>query len=408
VDGTAPPAAARAVPVATLPALMGADAGTGWRDARGVSEPALLAARIAAYGLPGEPAELLGEAPTDDLWPAFVAHVMDGRVPGLLAEAVAGGALPVTAEQAGEVVAMHTSAMGFVAVLDDLLVDVAGRLDQDGIELRVLKGAAVARLDYPAPGRRVFGDVDLLVRGDDIERAIDVLHLGGFTRRIPELRAGFDRRFGKGAQLSRGFGLELDLHRTFADGPFGVSSRPDELFAAYDTIEVHGMQLRALTPVDRFVHACFHVALSGHLRLSSVRDVAQLALVTRPDVDAVHDRFCSWRAEPVLARAITRTWQILDLGAPSPWSDWAARFEYDRRARRALAASIGEGAGWPVKALEGVRAVPGAGSKVAYLRALAWPSSGFVASRGVRRGARWSRAVASARLWLWLGRRRRS
>ncbi len=375
-----------------------------WRDARATSRPARLAARVAAHGLPEADGVLRDSLLDQETWRQLVVHVQHGRVPGLLLRAITDGSLPVTEEQREEAQAMQLSASALASVLDDLLLEVTARLRGSAVDFRVLKGAAVARLDYPDPSTRTYGDVDVLVASAQIDRAVGELERAGFVRRTPQLRSGFDRRFGKGAVLRRGVGLEVDVHRAFADGPFGLSSRPEELFASAEPFVLNGIELPALCAVDRFVNACFHVALSGHLRLSSVRDVAQLALVTHLDMTAVRERFRAWNADAVLARAITLTWRILGIRARTELTEWSERFEYDKRARRALAASTGSRAGWNLIAIEGVGALPSARLKAAYLQALVWPSRDFIDAMNDRRGRRWIRAGSALRSWLSAGR----
>ena len=90
-------------------------------------------------------------------------------------------------------------------------------VDRAGIESRVLKGVALAHTAYDDPADRVFADVDLLVPGDELTRAATVLTAAlGAERPVPEIRPGFDDRFGKEAMLKVD-GLELDLHRTFVE-----------------------------------------------------------------------------------------------------------------------------------------------------------------------------------------------
>ena len=48
--------------------------------------------------------------------------------------------------------------------LERVLLETVAELDALGAEFRVLKGTAVAHLDYPDPSWRGFGDIDLLVR----------------------------------------------------------------------------------------------------------------------------------------------------------------------------------------------------------------------------------------------------
>jgi hypothetical protein len=365
-----------------------------------------LAAAVAAHGLATSRPTLPREPLDDVAWRALLEGVAHGRITGWLARAIADGSLAVTPAQADEAATRHLSATGLVALLESFLAELVGMLDTRSIESRVLKGPAVARLDYPDRRLRTFGDVDLLVRGHDFDRAVSALEHAGLQRRFVELRPGFDARFGKGVPLARGDGFELDLHRTFADGPFGLRSRPDQLFHDGVHVDVTGTPMLALSREDRLVHACFHVALSGDLRLSSVRDVAQLVLAGELDVDRVRTRIEGWHADPVLARGITRTWTKLALAERTPLVDWAEHFEIDGSARRALSASAGAGAGWPMKALEGWRAVPGLRSKLAYTGALVWPSASFMRERQLGRATRWRGALAQVRPWLRLDEQR--
>ena len=106
----------------------------------------------------------------------------------------------------------------------------ADRFDSEKLDFRVLKGSAVAHIDFPDPGLRSFGDVDMLVRAGDFGRAVGVLETMGGRRRVPELRPGFDRRFGKGAVIKLPSDLEIDLHRTFVAGALGMTIDLDSLF----------------------------------------------------------------------------------------------------------------------------------------------------------------------------------
>ena len=159
-----------------------------------------------------------------------------------------------------------------------------------GIETRVLKGLATAELDYPNRQLRHTGDVDLAVRPDDLERAVELLgksdfrlqptpgaHPGaGTTRRSPSQHPALLR----GWTLDAPNGVEVDLHnRLFLRSPVD-----DELFA--DAGEhlgsVPGSGLRA---EHRLVHAAGHfvIAQPGTRRMSGVVDIARL--LRRDDLD---------------------------------------------------------------------------------------------------------------------------
>ena len=67
--------------------------------------------------------------------------------------------------------------------LERVALDVTADLAAAGIETRLLKGAATARLDYDDPSWRSFGDVDLLVRVRRLRR-------GRGPPRVPRAHAG--------------------------------------------------------------------------------------------------------------------------------------------------------------------------------------------------------------------------
>ncbi len=112
----------------------------------------------------------------------------------------------------------HRSLRGVVLV-EAFAVRTAAVLDDAGVRWRLTKGAALAHLDYRDQlAERTFGDVDLMIHPDDWSAALDALGAAGLRRPAPELRPGYDRRFGKGATLVDEREWEIDLHLRFAIG----------------------------------------------------------------------------------------------------------------------------------------------------------------------------------------------
>ena len=52
----------------------------------------------------------------------------------------------------------------------------------------------------------------------------------GGQRDQPPARPGFDRRFGKSFTYLMPGGVEVDVHRTFVMGPFGLTIELDDLW----------------------------------------------------------------------------------------------------------------------------------------------------------------------------------
>ncbi len=352
---------------------------------------------IAAHGLPGAPAS--GAGPLDDAaWGELLRTLIGERLVPVASYAVADGAFAVTEAQRAELFTAHERAMSLALVLERHLLGAVGALTAAGVDVRVLKGPAVCRLDHPDPSWRAFGDVDLLVPGVAFDHAGQVLADIGSERRFAEVRPGFDARFGKAVTFVDAAGLQIDLHRTFATGAFGLRVDLDALFAGGDTIVVGATEVATLSRVHRFLHACFHAALGDQEpRLVALRDVAQFLLATDLDLDAALAEARAWGAEAVVARAVRLTWDRLG-PAPHPAAEWARSFVPSRRDARALAAHTSPDRSYASQVAAGVSAVPGIAGRLAYVRALLLPDRRHLAGRDGTYRARVRRALAARRV----------
>jgi len=338
-----------------------------------------LATAVAAYGLAGSLTELPAKPLEDRAWCDLLAEVRRQRLTGHLVKALVDGALAADDMQVSEAGDVHSRAMADALVLEDMLIAAVDHLAAHRVEARVLKGPATAHLDYPDPALRSFGDIDLLVRSADFDAAVSTLAANGYRRRFPEPRPGFDRRFGKGVALWNPAGREVDLHRTLAFGPFGLRIRLDALWGSAAVFRVGGRELAALAPELRLLHACYHTVLGDHPpRLVPQRDIAQLVLSDRVDVDSVRRLAASWQGEAVVAQAIRTTWDSFQIADVVALSAWAQRHQPDARELRDLALYTTERASYAGKSLGALRAIPGVRAKFRYLRALAFPQRSYV------------------------------
>ena len=347
---------------------------------------------VAAHGLDTTldlPAEPLG----DDDWPRFLAGVANTGLAGLLAGAVDSGRFVVTPSQREAACALHESEMRRALHLEATLLHVGGVLQREGIDTRVLKGLAVAHLDFADPSLRCFSDVDVLVRSDDVDRAVATLSRFG-ARDLPERRPGFDRRFGKDATITLTLDRDparVDVHRTLALGPFGLAIRLEDLWVRSEALAVGGAGLRALAAEERFLHACYNAVLGDVLpRLVAVRDVAQIPSVRELDVDRITATARRWAGESVVAQAVRLARSALGTESLDGLTDWAAGVRPTRPTRLALRAYGSNGGSNTATLLSGVLGLRDLGDKLAYLRALMFPQPEYVrARRAAGRSSEW-------------------
>jgi hypothetical protein len=274
-------------------------------------------------------------------------------------------------------------------------------LGREGVETRVLKGIASARLDYADPSHRVFGDADLLIEPCDLERAIGALVRAGFERSEPPVRGWWERRFGKSVVLHGANGGELDLHLRLAAGFFGERIRRETYWTQPARFALGDGTAAALDPLGRLLNACTHAVLGGGSGLRARRDVAQLILVTGADWAELADRAAHGGFDVVIARAIEAVWSELELPGDHPAAVWAEQSVSEPVQAGAIAASGAVGDGWSA---EGFGALPAYHrlDRVRFLAGLAMPSRASLAARGRSRGSHLRESMRS-----WNGRSRR-
>jgi hypothetical protein len=341
---------------------------------------------IASFGAPGVPAEgfawpsaPLGRAAFGTL----LLEAVHERITGHLCNAVERRALAVSEAQRAEAVRAHQDALVVDLVLERALLKAVEDLERAGIDARVLKGAAIAHTVYQAPELRSFRDVDLLVRNQQLDPAVQVLTDQGAIRRFREPRPRFNRRFGKGVCLRTVDGVEIDLHRAFAAGPFGLRIVSARLFERACAVPLGGRTVAGLDPTARALHAAFHAALGDDPpRLVAVRDVLQVLDDAALDANELIDLALAWRCGIVVQRAVQLAQEVLgaDL-ADHPVGRFAHQYEPSAFEQRALRSYIGVNRGYARQAVAGVGAVQGLRAKAAYVGALVLPDSAYVQER---------------------------
>jgi hypothetical protein len=320
------------------------------------------------------------------------------RLLGLLCAAIENGSLPATGEQVQQARQLQLSAMAWTLRLEQELLAVMDLLTASSVNVRVLKGPAVAHLDYPDPALRSFIDLDVLVHSEQIDATIVTLTTAGFQRRHPQPRPGFDRRFGKGTTFLSPTGYELDLHRTFVQGSWGLMVDLNDLWDDGEEFEVAGRIFRALSRTARFMHACYHAALGDWPpRLSSLRDVAQMLLITGQDGRALQTIAARWRANAVLAAAVTDAWSLLGIAENTATSVWAQSYVPKRRDKVRLAVHRHDHKNSSAQDVSALSAIPGLRGKVAFVRAMVLPEGQYIEGRHSSAIARLRYGVLEAR-----------
>jgi hypothetical protein len=339
---------------------------------------------VAAHGLTGSRRTLSAIPLGADDWTMLLAGVRDQRITGLFVSAIRDGALGATEQQRSEAEQAHEEARCSVLVLERFLLQLVQLLEQQGIDYRILKGPALARLAYPSPWLRTYRDIDLLVPAQQLEVVAGVLAGLGSVQESPSRRPDFYHRFGQGLTFLTADGISVDLHRTLAEGPFAQHIEQRDLFARSSSFSLAGHRLRALAAEERFLHACVHAMLGdAPPPLLPLRDVAQILQTTHVDLERVHHLSSSWKVEAVVARAVCTAWSVFQLTNSVPASGWAHRYQPTRSEQRTLALYRTKDQD-AVLALGELAAIPGLAAKAAFLRGMLLPAGRHLTSICIR------------------------
>ncbi|MDD1658449.1 MAG: nucleotidyltransferase family protein [Methanomicrobiales archaeon] len=189
-------------------------------------------------------------------------------------------AIPMWAEE--HLRAAYLSSRVHIFRQEKELSDLLGALVGAGVEPLVLKGPALGRSLYPDPVFRPSGDIDLLVRREQVPAARKALLSLGFVLPLDNYAVSpsfYDQETYLPAAGSP-FTVPLEMHWEIQR--FGRRHRKATLQDLFDKavlISAPGLAFRTLSPVHALVYAGSHMALhhADEVRLIWVKDVALLA-----------------------------------------------------------------------------------------------------------------------------------
>lgn len=248
---------------------------------------------------------------------------------GLPAQAEAHGLVPLLyshLQQAGVVVppAIKAELLGYymqhahaARVRTQVLADILRRFGAAGIEVLVLKGAALAHLVYPQPVLRPMRDLDILVRAEDVYRAYNLLPGIGFSSPPnPHHGLGPDHHhLAAIKRVSDGFSVSVEVHHALHLGERGDPLRYEAYAPTAQSFTVGGVTASTLGREETLWHIYRHAfcmpVIYEPLRLIWAADLISL-------VEAWVD-VLDWER---VRRQYRAAWNVLPLlHSLSPWSD---------------------------------------------------------------------------------------
>jgi hypothetical protein len=225
--------------------------------------------------------------------------------------------------------------------LEQRLTEVVSALAGAGIDVMLLKGAALGKTVYGSFAERPMGDLDLLVRPQQAEQAQELLCQSGWV--LPERHAravgsGFYRESQHLPPLddAKGSGIGAELHTGVFQFGHPFCFGPDDLWSEAETVSIDGRTAFVPSPVHQLLHACIHFAWAHMLKFGAwrtFRDVHALVTANRVDWERFVRMADRARATTCCFWTLHLAHVLADIEAPAgvskamapPMADWSLK-----------------------------------------------------------------------------------
>ena len=248
-----------------------------------------------------------------------------------------------------------------------------------GVEVIVLKGAALSPNLYPNLGLRPLRDIDLLIQRKELAQLVEILCTLGYERYPPPARDGIEYLEGELTFVKDGgFPLVIELHWTLGPPyPYSGRIKPEGLWHRARRVNLAGVDTLVLCPEDSLLHACLHLTHhSQGFRLIPACDIAELIRHHQGSLDweAFLNRALEFELCLPVQYSLKKAFELFHPPIPGFVFNELSAYEPSRFENRlfALHASLSSpvGPGNLVKLLT----IPGISQKLRYLSSILLPS----------------------------------
>jgi len=192
-------------------------------------------------------------------------------------------------------------------------------LKANEIEAIPYKGPALALFAYGQVALRRFVDLDIMVRKEDVERAIELLISQGYepSKPLNESQRNVLLRTQHNVQFRRhNKQLIVELHWEVASHLFASSVQADDLWKKLVSIELNGRSVKTIAPEDLLFSLCVHGSRHLWERLLWICDIGWIVANHDLDWQVLCARARSTRTERMFLLGLHLAAKLLDTNLP--------------------------------------------------------------------------------------------
>lgn len=231
-----------------------------------------------------EAAQIIQEGSID--WPAFL-HLAKARglAPLIYSVTRDHALLPPQVDRALQAHYVHNAARS--TLLFDTLHAILDAFEREGVQVILLKGAALAESVYANPALRPMMDLDLLIRRDSLDAATRALTDLGFAPDRREPRRGAMQAFESQMRFHRPDLTDslVELHWSLLDSPY-YQERLNEAWFWQSARPVRDSHAHTLGPEAQIIHLSAHMLLHhGRTIWLGMHDIAEVCYHEKDTLD---------------------------------------------------------------------------------------------------------------------------
>ena len=239
--------------------------------------------------------------------------------------------------------------------LSSELIRVADALSSVGVQVLPYKGVALAEAVYGDIALRQAGDIDVLMRRDDLPQAKPILKDLGYeskaclsvAQEVAYLRSGYEFSFD--SALGRNL---LEVQWAIQPRFYAVDYAMDSIFERATTIEVAGHSMKTPSPEDLFIILSLHAAKHVWGRLIWLCDISRVAALPSLDWDWIGSQAVSLGIVRILGVTLRMTEKLFNITVPGKSEGVLPKDEASVQLADELLAQIADGRVYDVESLD--------------------------------------------------------
>jgi len=159
------------------------------------------------------------------------------------------------------------------------LIHILKILEREGIDVLVFKGPILSKIAYGDITLRQYGDLDILIKKEDIHRVDEILKSYGYERALSMTPAQEEIWF----KYSHDLGLIhkekdilLEIHWSFLDEDYPLTLELENLWEDTQIVDINGYPIKSFSIENLLIYLCIHGSKHLWERIEWIKDIDML------------------------------------------------------------------------------------------------------------------------------------